>query len=58
MTAGAQKPLLRKSAAFLYDRLRHDVVHQLHLGDAPANAADNYAFMYREARQQQRGRAA
>ena len=44
--------LLRKSSAFLYNRLRSDAVQQLPLGDAPANAAHHYAFMYRQAIQE------
>jgi hypothetical protein len=44
--------LLRKSSAFLYNRLRSDAVQQLPLGDAPANAAHHYEFMYRQAIQE------
>lgn len=49
--------VLRKSCAFLYNHLRANAIHRLNLPDAPANAANHYAFMYRQAIQEHKQHA-
>jgi hypothetical protein len=41
--------LLRKSAAYLFDRLRADALNLQYLGDAPPSAEQHYTYMYRHA---------